>query len=201
VSPLVSVITPTWQRDDLLLNRAIPSVLAQDYPAVEHVICSDGPNPYLADLLPQHPSQRYVQATEHGGAPHSGCSARRLAIEHSRGELITYCDDDDALRPGHSSLLAAALADPGPMFAVSRMVSHQPGAEIIIGAGPLGYGQVGTPMLMHRRELLGVANWGEPSACEDWELVAAWLAAGVPYVRVNAETSDVWPSVFAGAGS
>jgi len=196
---VISVITPTWQRDQLLLERCVPSVLAQEYPAVEHVIASDGPNGYLADLLPQHPSQRYVEAGVHEDAPHSGCSARRLAIEHARGELIAYCDDDDALRPDHCSLLAAALAQPGPMFAVSRMVSHQPGGEVVIGHAPLGYGQVGTPMVMHRRELLEVATWGAPSACEDWELVAAWLAAGVPYVRVDAETSDVWPSVYASA--
>ena len=59
--PTCSVITSTWQRHEALLQRAIPSVLAQTYPDVRHVIASDGPDDYLADLLPQHASQRYVQ--------------------------------------------------------------------------------------------------------------------------------------------
>ncbi len=44
---LVSVITPTWNRHDLLLNRCIPSVEAQTYPDIEHIIVSDGPDPDL----------------------------------------------------------------------------------------------------------------------------------------------------------
>ena len=47
--PLVSVITPTWQRHALLLDRCIPSVAAQDYPNVDHVVVSDGPDPALAE--------------------------------------------------------------------------------------------------------------------------------------------------------
>ena len=51
MTPTVSVVTPTWQRHDLLMDRCIPSVAAQDYPDVEHVICSDGPDPDLAERL------------------------------------------------------------------------------------------------------------------------------------------------------
>jgi cellulose synthase/poly-beta-1,6-N-acetylglucosamine synthase-like glycosyltransferase len=43
--PLVSIITPTWKRRDLLVKRALPSVAAQDYPNIEHVVVSDGPVP------------------------------------------------------------------------------------------------------------------------------------------------------------
>ena len=50
-TPLVSVITPTWQRADLLVNRCIPSVQAQDYPVVEHIIVSDGPDQLLRDYM------------------------------------------------------------------------------------------------------------------------------------------------------
>ena len=78
-----SVITPTWQRHDALLQRCIPSVLAQDYPAVEHVIASDGPDDYLADLLPQHPSQRYVQLAGHDAGEalgRRGAAGRRSSV-------------------------------------------------------------------------------------------------------------------------
>ena len=192
-----SVITATWQRHDVLLQRCVPAVLAQTYPHVRHIIASDGPDDYLADLLPQHPSQRYVQLAEHDRAPHWGTAARRAALDLCDSDYVTYVDDDDALRPEHVSLLAAALdASPSAGFAVSRMVSHLPSGPTVIGHAGIGYGQLGTPMIMHRREILEVATWGEPSACEDWELVAAWMGAGIIYVCIDAETCDVYPSTY-----
>jgi hypothetical protein len=76
------------------------------------------------------------------------------------------------------------------------MVSHNPGGEFIIGWGPPTEGNVGTPMLTHRREILDIASWGYDSATEDWELVSSWLNAGVKFARVDAETIDVWPSAY-----
>ena len=61
MSPTVSVITPTWQRHDLLLNRCVPSVAAQDHPAVEHVIVSDGPDPDLRGKLAGLPGVRFEE--------------------------------------------------------------------------------------------------------------------------------------------
>ena len=195
---LVSVITPTWLRHDPLLRRCIPSVTAQDYPAVEHVVVSDGPDPELRVLLAAAEGVAvYVELDVHDPERHWGAAARRVGIAASTGSLITYVDDDDALRPDHVSLLAAALeANPDAGFAVSRMVSHHPSGPVTFGYGELQYGQVGTPMLMHRRELLDVAGWGAPSACEDWDMVACWIAAGTPHVRVDADTSDVYPSTY-----
>jgi glycosyltransferase involved in cell wall biosynthesis len=40
--PLVSIITPTWQRPDLM-RGCIENVRAQSYRPLEHVIISDGP--------------------------------------------------------------------------------------------------------------------------------------------------------------
>ena len=194
--PTCSVITPTWQRHDLLLRRCIPSVAAQDYPAVEHVVVSDGPDPELAALL-AGTGVTYAELAAHDVQRHWGAAARAAGIAASPGALVAYVDDDDALRPQHVSLLAAALeAAPDAGFAVSRMVSHQPSGPVVIGWSALGYGQVGTPMVMHRREILEVAGWGAPSACEDWDLVAAWIGAGIRHVRVDADTCDVWPSSF-----
>jgi len=200
--PLVSICTPSWQRHDLLLSRCIPSVQEQDYPRVEHVIVSDGPDENLRDALtrwkpPRHPV-RYFELPDHHPDPNFGHYARTAAIGHADGEYIGYNDDDDSLRPDHCTRLAAALRwDAEAQFAVSRMLSHQGGGVLLaIGWGPLAPGNVGTPMIMHRRGLLGTAAWGPPSRLEDWELVERWLNAGVKYVNVDADTADVWPSLF-----
>lgn len=204
--PRVTVVTPTWQRRELLLSRCIPSVQAQGYPDVEHIVVSDGPDPELAAQLsyPWLDGLRnlwYRELPEHRLPPNYGHYARRAALELASGEYITYNDDDDALRPMHCQLLAAALDEnPGAGFAVSRMLSHGPHGDSVIGWGPLACGNVGTPMIMHRREILEHGTWGPPSTLEDWEVVLKWLNAGIGYVNVDAETADVWPSVFSPEG-
>jgi glycosyltransferase involved in cell wall biosynthesis len=205
MKPLVSVITPTWQRHEKLLNRCIPSVQSQTYQRVEHVIVSDGPDPELAGKIAElasgtafyHPV-RFVQlAGPHPGGNRYGSLARVAGIEASGGALIGYIDDDDALRPEHCAKLAALLADPAPGWAYSLMASwSNSGLHTHIGTQPPVCGQIGTPMIMHRRETLEHGTWGPPSSAEDWELVQRWMAAGVPYAHLPEPTVDVWPSIY-----
>jgi glycosyltransferase involved in cell wall biosynthesis len=202
--PAVTVITPTWfRRHDLLLERCIPSVQAQSLAGTEHVIVSDGPDDELAFRLGGEVARngwhgiRYCELPEHPAGEHWGHHARLAGLEEAHGTYITYCDDDDALRPGHCALLAKALdAAPQAGFAVSRMTAHGGPHETVTGWGPLACGNVGTPMIMHRRWALEHGTWGPASWTEDWDLVQRWLDAGVPYVSVDEETSDVWPSRF-----
>jgi glycosyltransferase involved in cell wall biosynthesis len=198
-APMVSVITPTWRRNKLLMSRCIPSVQAQDYGRVQHVVFSDGPDEQLMRLLRafewKHPLV-YAEFPERDPLAEFGSRPRKAALAQAAGEYITYCDDDDALRPEHCRLMAEALdADPEAGFAVSRMVSHH-AHPVIVGWGPLACGNVGSPMLMHRRSILEHGTWGPDSWTEDWDLIERWLEAGVKYVNVDAETSDVWPSVY-----
>lgn len=52
VEPLVSVVTPTWQRYQTIATRLIPSIIDQTYQNIEHIIVSDGPDvTLLAGIL------------------------------------------------------------------------------------------------------------------------------------------------------
>jgi Glycosyl transferase family 2 len=211
--PLVSVITPTWRRGDLLMERCYPSVYGQTYLGVEHVIVSDGPDPGLRErfnALAKKPpvplvAERvrplwFLELAEHSPERHWGHLARLYGLTIAEGELITYCDDDDALRAEHCALLAQALIDdPGAGFAVSRMMTRGPTyGQAVIGWGPLGCGNIGSPMIMHRREILEHGTWGPASSSEDWDMVERWLKAGIRCADVPEVTADVWPSVFRG---
>jgi glycosyltransferase involved in cell wall biosynthesis len=204
--PLVSVITPTLGRHERLLNRCIPSVQAQTYRKVEHVIVSDGPDPELAGKLAErsqdgafyHPV-RFVELPARDPEPHWGHHGRLAGIEHSGGAYLAYVDDDDALRPEHCRKLATVLSeDPSIGWAYSVMASHSnSGLFTHIGEhGPPQNGQIGTPMIMHRRETLEHGTWGPASSVEDWQLVERWLNAGITYGRVKEPTVDVWPSIY-----
>lgn len=185
----ISVITPTWQRHDLLLNRCIPSVRAQTVP-VEHVVVSDGPDPQLRDLL-AGAGVVYAEVPEHHTeGVNVGGWARNRGLEVATGDLIAYLDDDNAFRPPHIEKLAAALTESTADFAYTRMFRH--GIGDVIGTDPPVHGGVDSSVLMHRRwapDLFG--RWPAPSTYSiDWELVGAWLSAGAKWVHVPDVTVD-----------
>lgn len=188
----VSVITPTWQRHRLLLDRCIPSVAAQTV-RVEHVVVSDGPDPELRALLAGL-DVVYAEVTEHADDPcNYGARARNRGLEVATGELIAYLDDDNAFRPQHVERLAAALiAAPVFDFAYSRMYRHGLGDEI--GGEPPEHGRVDSSILMHRRD--GPAKfglWPVPSPYEvDWVFVRTWVLAGALWVHVPEVTVDYY---------
>lgn len=205
VIPTVSVITPTWNRRKMLLERCIPSVQSQSYPNIEHVIVSDGPDPELREMFNKVAETAlrftwFLELAEHDPEKHWGHFARLYALTMASGQFITYCDDDDSLRQDHCSLLAKALIDdPGAGFAVSRMMCRSPThGPAVIGWGPLECGNVGSPMIMHRREILEHGTWGPASISEDWDMVERWLKAGIRCADVPEVTADVWPSVHRG---
>jgi cellulose synthase/poly-beta-1,6-N-acetylglucosamine synthase-like glycosyltransferase len=202
--PLVSVITPTWQRHELLLSRCIPSVQAQTYPNVEHLIISDGPDPELAEILVSKSGDKWknirfrqmdVHCTQ---VQHTAAPVRNAGLAAARGEFIAYLDDDDAYRPQHlGTLLAALLTSPWAGFAYSQMCSHRTDGDATIGlVAPPCFGMVGTPMIMHRASL--ETDWLPAGPAEDWELVQRWMNVGTEFVHVEETTVDVWPSAFWG---
>lgn len=187
MSPLVSVITPTWQRHKLLLNHCIPSVQAQTYTNVEHIVVSDGPDPQLRELLPD--SVRYAELDHWDPEVRWGVRARLLGIEMARGQIIAYLDDDNMFRPDHLTVLVQALrGDPFADFAYSRMFVHRGGYEV--GAEPPVFGQIDTSLLVHRRHLLDLATWRNSLPTIDWDLVLRWLVQGARWVFVSRITVD-----------
>lgn len=193
--PLISVITPTWQRHELLLTRAVPSVQAQTYPDVEHIIVSDGPDEGLRDLeFPE--GVRLDWLPEHPPSSVWGEFARQRGEEIAKGDLLAQLDDDDRLRPQHLTVLAEALERTGADFAYSQMQVNVPsGSAGAVGADPPRYGQIGVSFL-YRRRLLEVAGWRPGFATIDWDLVDRWVRAGASWVFVPEVTVDCYPSVY-----
>lgn len=115
---MVTTIIPTRGRADLLMRRAIPSVLAQTVDDWECRVISDGHDEatFLAMLgliardgrfslttIPHESVGDGVAAWSVGGA-----AAFNRGLEEARGRWISYLADDDAYRPGHHAALLAA---------------------------------------------------------------------------------------------
>jgi glycosyltransferase involved in cell wall biosynthesis len=203
---LISVITPTWQRHELLMSRCVDSVYTQTWPEIEHVIVSDGPDRELADILARDLWRRplktrplvYKQLAEHlDGDIDYGSRARNRGLEVATGDYIAYLDDDNAYRPDHLQLLAEALDQADADFAFSRMVRHPNGDEV--GNPPPRYGNLDTSLLMHRRGLAEKCGmWPLPHEivgdkhAPDWGVVERWLNAGATWTHVPVVTVDYY---------
>jgi O-antigen biosynthesis protein len=191
--PLVSVITPTRDRHDLLTGRCVPSVQAQTWPRAEHLIVSDGPDGYLA-RYPWPGNVRYSALPERSNT-RWGHRARLRGAELSRGQVIAYLDDDDSWRPAHlEAAVTALLASPAAGFAVPRMIAHTRFGDVRIGDGALARGRVTTSMIVHRREILDIQTWQDVPAAPDWDLVRRWLDAGISCVSPDVVSVDYYPA-------
>ena len=101
-SPLVTVYMPTYNRVELL-QRAVDSVLQQDYKNVELIVVddnsTDGTHKYLAKMAKEDSRFRYFVNEKNSGA----CVSRNKAIFAANGEFITGLDDDDYFLPNRIS--------------------------------------------------------------------------------------------------
>ena len=91
---LVSVVIPAYNRGRVI-GRAVRSVLAQTYQAVEVIVVDDGSTDdtshMIATLVEEDPRVRCLQHDANRGAQ----AARNTGIRAARGEWIAFLDSDD----------------------------------------------------------------------------------------------------------
>jgi glycosyltransferase involved in cell wall biosynthesis len=104
---LVSVYLPTRNRA-AQLERAVRSVLRQDYTSLELLVVDDASTdetPQLLERLAREDSRVRVLRSP---APAGASVARNLALREARGQLATGLDDDDVMLPGRITSLVHA---------------------------------------------------------------------------------------------
>lgn len=94
--PLVSVIIPTYNRGQLILD-SINSVLNQTYKNIELIVVDDCSTDDTEKTVKSIDDSRikYIKLEKNSGA----CVARNKGIEISRGEFIAFNDSDDLWLP------------------------------------------------------------------------------------------------------
>jgi O-antigen biosynthesis protein len=110
-TPLISVVMPTYDPEEVHLRAAIESVRAQDYPHWQLRIADDGSTrPTVHSVLAQYAAadpRIEVELLDHN----SGISAAsNRALAGCRGEFVAFLDHDDALTPDALSEVARAIA-------------------------------------------------------------------------------------------
>jgi hypothetical protein len=168
-------------REKVLLDRCMPSIMALDWPEVEHIIVSD-PNPELRTIIRKYDNVRWVEINDtwRDGVKDLSIGAVPWHIGSlmALGEYVGFVGDDDELLPDHVTRHAEALQEFD--FSVTPIQFRAHGDDIQVIGDRLACGFLDATGIMCRREALRVANWhanGEDAA--DWRLVRDWMDRGL----------------------
>ena len=193
--PLVSIITPTWNRPDLLAET-IRHVREQDYPNLEHVVVSDGPDLDGMMLAEWATGSAYrgrdfeqvcLGRNWSGLMPDSfGIAPLTVGYLLARGDLVMpWCDDERALVPDHISRLVGLLESSGADFVYPKVKIWRNGdpdgpETTIIGTDPPAYCQI-THYLARASCFwrFGMPRWSSHPV--DWSLIDDWVKAGATW--------------------
>ncbi|HEX7442669.1 MAG TPA: glycosyltransferase family 2 protein [Acidimicrobiales bacterium] len=181
-APLLSVVLPTHNRSDWL-DRAATSVLSQDVDRLELIIVDDASTdqtPAVTERLERDPRVRVVRNSQ----PLGPGGSRNRGIAKAEGDLLGFCDDDDAWLPGAAAVVLEQFDhDPSVGVVTSwHQVVHERTGHTAIYRGPLSYGAeqllwynlVALPFGVIRRANFPEGVMVDPDlpSCEDWDL---WL--------------------------
>lgn len=183
MSVLLSVVLPTHDRADDV-GRAATSVLSQDFRDLELIVVDDASSDSTPEVLDQLADRDQRVRVIRNDSALGPCEARNVGLAGAKGELVGFCDDDDAWLPGAARLLVEFVrATPGVAAASSwHEVSHSGLDGAAIFRGPLDYGAghllwqnfVALPFGVINRSALSFEVRFDPElpTGEDWDL---WL--------------------------
>ena len=147
-NPLVSIILPTFNRQ-VLLPRAINSVLNQIYQNWEVIIWNDGSTDNTNEIIHGYSDQRiHPFSSENHGMSY----ALNQAIKQSKGEYVAFIDDDDQWLENKLELQVGLLSANSDIDLVFGNFQNYYENEIIPG---LGFDQTARAMSALRSHSIG----------------------------------------------
>lgn len=207
--PLVTVRIATAGRLELLMERALPSVLTQTYENLEVLVVGDGcgDNVEAAVNGTGDKRVRYLNLAKHNGYPSrpadrwlvAGSLPMNYGIENALGAWLAPCDDDDALTPDHVEVLLTRAKDLDVEFVHSRTLVDLGDITAVIGHPKLTRGQIthGSVLYSSRLRYFRYSPrsylLGEPF---DYNLWRRFAAAGVRMGYLDRVTYIYYPASF-----
>ncbi|WP_256474709.1 glycosyltransferase family 2 protein [Haloplanus halophilus] len=98
MKPLVSVIIPTYNRNDRLC-RSVLSVLEQTYDPIEIIIVDDHSDRPATDVIGDIIAENKILQTIRHESNQGANAARNTGIQAASGDYIAFLDDDDEWHP------------------------------------------------------------------------------------------------------
>jgi hypothetical protein len=218
-TPLVSVIMPVWGAQAFIAS-SVASVLDQTFVDLELILVDDvSPDRSIEVAMAVAAERddwrvRVVARDTNGGVS----AARNTGLEHARGSLICFIDNDDRYAPKHLQGLVAALqADPEVDIATSRPTRVMPDGEHLPPPNVPGWPRTVSGLeaaelslfdhiscfpwdKVYRRELFGLLRFPEGILYEDMVLSTllfhasrrVHLSAEATYLYTTRASSQTW---------
>ena len=191
--PLVTVRIATYNRGQMIVDRAIASALAQTYERLEILVVGDHCDAATERAVRSvgDPRLRFVNLPQRGTYPEhrmhrwmvAGSAPMNAALALAEGAWLAPCDDDDELTPDHVEvLLGEAKRRRLEMIWSRARCEVQPGQWTVIGSEPLAHAQISHGSVMYS---LGLRFFRHSNTCwkleepGDWNLWRRMRDAGV----------------------
>jgi hypothetical protein len=206
--PLVTIPIATWNRADLLVDRAVASILRQTYQHFEIVIvgdhCTDDTEQRLRAL--HDPRITFLNLQQRAVYPSdplllwmaAGAETYNAAVERARGTWIAPIDDDDEFTDDHIEVLLEHALAARSEVVYGKVTAERNGTEsVLIGTYPPRITQINMSGMMYLRLLdfikLDPRCWilGEPS---DWNVIRRWMRCGVTFGFVDRPVARIYPT-------
>lgn len=183
--PLVTVLIPTYNRGQLLADRAIQSALNQTHANIEVLVVGDqcDADTERAATSLDDPRVRFMNLGARGTYPEApedrwlvaGAAPVNVGMQLARGSWIAPCDDDDELTSDHISLLLDAARNQRLELVYSQALGESStGSWTTIGSGRFRQGEVSHGSVLYAAALRFVSysatSWKlfEPSDWNRW---------------------------------
>jgi glycosyltransferase involved in cell wall biosynthesis len=196
--PVVSIITPSYNRADLVEETA-RSIFAQTYPHWEWVIVDDGSTDGSWEILEGFAAtDERVSIYRRHRAPKGACACRNIAVDRSTGKYLIFLDTDDILMEGCLEQRVAAMESAPDMdFAIFPMLMFRKDLDdmnllwnidnggddierILFGDGVCP----GTGTLWRKDSFVRIGMWKEELLLwQDVELHLRSMLEGLQYVK------------------
>lgn len=201
--PLVSILTPTFNRHALLME-AIENVRSQTYRPLEHVIVSDGPDEDLYDLVTENIRTAWLSNREHYVPIHffetghhwtsmlteSYAAAPMMVAQLlARGTYQSWLADDERMAPEYIETMVSVLEKTGKDFAYPRVCYYRwqmPDLALGIGCDPPRMGALTT--IVYRASMLEKTKGPyrtHTGRANDWDFISRAMEGGASWVFVD----------------
>jgi glycosyltransferase involved in cell wall biosynthesis len=160
-TPRISVVTSSYNQGQYI-GRTIDSVLAQDYPDLEHIVVDGLSSDDTVDVLSRYPHLTVIREKDTGQA-----NAINKGFRRATGDILCFLNSDDTF-------------EPGALLRVAKEIDPAAGRHVVMGR---------CRFIDEHDRFTGVEH---PSAFESHERVLAiWKGYTIPQPAVF-WTREVW---------
>lgn len=180
----ISIITPTFNRPLEIIQRNIDSVKSQTFTNYEHIICSDGYDERVKDLVEKQNDSRIHYFSKNKTGEY-GNYIRQSCLNAAHGEYVVFLDDDNIIFSNYLQVMHNNLVNTSEEigFAICDIVHNGPLIKslgkppVILKGEPVKVQYIDTLQVMCKKEaLLSVGGWN---------IIKNYYADGYTFERLN----------------